>query len=64
MIVGVGIFYQSLLHKNETMNMFSGKWYKWKLWYIIYYPYYQLYGEPFDDKLGFSHEDVHGKYDT
>ncbi|XP_078340024.1 transient receptor potential cation channel subfamily M member 8-like isoform X2 [Crassostrea virginica] len=59
MIVGVGIFYQSLLHENESMSMFSGKWYKWKFWYIIYYPYYQLYGESFDDVLGFSHEDDH-----
>ena len=64
MIVGVGIFYQSLLHENESMSMFSGKWYKWKFWYIIYYPYYQLYGESFDDVLGFSHEDDHGKYET
>ncbi|XP_078309609.1 transient receptor potential cation channel subfamily M member 8-like [Crassostrea virginica] len=59
MIVGVGIFYQALLNDNESMSIFSGKWYKWKIWYIIYYPYYQLYGEPFDDVLGFSHKDDH-----
>ena len=64
MVIGVGIFYQSLLYDNESMNMFDGKWYKWKIWYIIYYPYYQIYGEIFEDKLGFSHEDEHGKNDA
>ncbi|XP_078339991.1 transient receptor potential cation channel subfamily M member-like 2 isoform X2 [Crassostrea virginica] len=59
MVIGVGIFYQSLLYDNESMNMFDGKWYKWKVWYIIYYPYYQMYGEIFEDKLGFNHEDEH-----
>ncbi|XP_078339995.1 transient receptor potential cation channel subfamily M member 8-like isoform X3 [Crassostrea virginica] len=59
MIIGVGIFYVALLQKNESMTTFSGKWSKWKIWYIIYYPYFQLYGEIFDDKLGFSHDDDH-----
>lgn len=63
MIIGVGIFYVALLQKNESMTTFSGKWSKWKIWYIIYYPYFQLYGEIFDDKLGFKHDDDHGKYD-
>ncbi|XP_062603472.1 transient receptor potential cation channel subfamily M member-like 2 [Saccostrea cucullata] len=51
-VLGVGVFFEAIVHQQYQPGLFPGKWYEWRIWRIIYYPYYQYYGEVFDDDFG------------